>query len=125
MLNTFNPNHITLTFTDGAIKHLQSSLNKDSAALGIHMGTRKAGCSGYVYVTDLLHTTDDTLIKAQTNANFAVYVDPGSVGYLNALTVDVEQKTLGQKLLIYHNPNEAARCGCGESFMPKNQAAKE
>ncbi len=125
MISKFSPNQITLTFTDGAIKHLQGSLSKDPTALGVFMGTRKAGCSGYAYVTELLHTPNDALIKAQANTAFAVYIAPESVGYLNDLTVDVEQKTLGQKTLVYRNPNEAARCGCGESFMPKNKAVKE
>lgn len=124
MVTKYDPNQIKLTLSDAAIAHLQASLKKYPNALGVYMGTRKAGCSGYAYVTELLQEMSANVIKATSNAPFAIYVERDSILHLNGLTVDVEQKALGQKTLVYLNPNEAARCGCGESFMPKDQVVK-
>ena len=44
-----------------------------------------------------------------------VVVDPGAVIYLAGTEMDFVQDRLGAAFK-FTNPNEAGRCGCGESF---------
>ncbi len=60
------------------------------------------------------------MIKVDVTAPFAVYVVPAVASNLNGLRVDAVQKGLGRVEVVYQNPNEAARCGCGESVKFKS-----
>jgi len=43
-----------LNFSDRAIEHFTKSLDKRGNGLGIQIGVRKAGCSGYEYFFDFV-----------------------------------------------------------------------
>ena len=43
-----------LNFSDKAIEHFTKSLDKRGNGLGIQIGVRKAGCSGYEYFFDFV-----------------------------------------------------------------------
>ena len=47
-----------LNFSDKAIEHFTSSLAKRGNGLGIQIGVRKAGCSGYEL--SLIHISEPT-----------------------------------------------------------------
>lgn len=105
-----------VTLTENAIKHIHKNLNKDSAAIGLRLSIKKTGCSGFAYVTDLIHqikNEEDIHYKIQ---DIALYIDPSSAKYLQGVVVDFVDNGLGQTKLVFHNPNAANLCGCGESF---------
>ena len=124
MIEFYNPNHVTVELTEAAVAHLQKSLAKVPGALGVYVGTEKAGCSGYAYVLEVLTAEKPNAVKAESRAPLAIYVDRASIDFLNGVELDVERKGLGQQAMVYRNPNEAARCGCGESFMPKERSSQ-
>ena len=45
----------------------------------------------------------------------AIVVDPKSLVYLGGMTLDFVRGMMGHGFK-FNNPNEAGRCGCGESF---------
>ena len=45
-----------LNFSDKAITHFLNSLNSRGKGIGIQIGVRKAGCSGYEYFFDYVDT---------------------------------------------------------------------
>ena len=86
-----------LSLTPGAVGRVRQLLDsRGDGAPGIKIGVRTAGCSGLTYT-----------IK--------VVVDPAAVMYLVGTEMDFVQDKLGAAFK-FSNPNEAGRCGCGESF---------
>lgn len=112
----FDPSDIVIHVTPTADAHLIAQLSKQPKALGFRLSTEKTGCSGLGYVTEIVTKMLVTDIKAHSNASVDLFVDQKSVSYLNGLTLDFVQQHLGQAKLMYINPNESGRCGCGESF---------
>ncbi len=77
-------------------------------------GVRTAGCSGLTYTIDFANEikAGDEVIEAE---GVKVVVDSGAVMYLVGTEMDFVQDRLGAAFK-FTNPNEAGRCGCGESF---------
>lgn len=108
-----------ITLTDAAINHIQSMLDKNPRALGFRLAIKKTGCSGYAYLPEVIETvkTQDIYFVAQNN--LPVYIDPECADIVKGLIIDfISEKNEGltQKRLVFINPNEKDRCGCGESF---------
>jgi iron-sulfur cluster assembly protein len=49
------------------------------------------------------------------NHGITVYVDTKDLAYLDGMTLDWKREGLNEGF-DFVNPNETARCGCGESF---------
>ena len=58
----------------------------------------------------------NTDLHVQAEARVPLYVRADSLHILNGMQVDFAKGEMGQYQLIYTNPNEGQRCGCGESF---------
>ncbi|WP_058834727.1 HesB/IscA family protein [Luteimonas abyssi] len=82
--------------------------------LGIRFGVEKTGCSGWGYVVDLAHEerAGDTVSEQD---GLRIYVDAVSQPMVDGTRIDFAQKGLNHEF-VFHNPNAAAECGCGESF---------
>lgn len=117
----FDPSEPTIQVTPTANDHLVEFLAEHPDALGFRLSTKKTGCSGLSYVTEIAEEIRDTDISAETNANIKILIDQKSIAYLNGLTIDFVKKDLGQSQLAYINPHESAHCGCGESFSVDEQ----
>ncbi len=108
-----------ITLTDAAVTHIKSMLKKQEGGIGFRLSIKKTGCSGYAYVPDIIQTVNENDIHF-TEADLDVYVDSASEQFIKGVIVDyvTDTDTLGlkQKRLIFINPNEKNRCGCGESF---------
>jgi iron-sulfur cluster assembly accessory protein len=94
-----------IIFSDAAVSHIKSMLEQNEAGVGFRLSIKKTGCSGYAYVPAIIESV--------------VYVDPNALQYLQDLLVDYvveEGHGLKQKRLVFINPKEKGRCGCGESF---------
>ena len=105
-----------LKFSDSAISHFNSSIQNRGKGLGVRIGVKKAGCSGFEYffdyVDDILNETTDVIFK---EGDCTIYVDQESLNYLKGSMVDYSDDGLN-KGIKFHNPNAKAVCGCGESF---------
>lgn len=107
-----------LNFTDAAVTFIKGRLAKEQGQ-AFRVSVKKTGCSGYSYAPAIVNeaVAGDLHFLAQ---DLKVYLDPACLDYVKGLTVDyIEEKKDGglkQKKLVFINPNEKSRCGCGESF---------
>jgi iron-sulfur cluster assembly accessory protein len=108
-----------ITLTDAAAAHIKTMLTKSEKAIGFRLSIKKTGCSGYAYLPDLVETAKDDDIHFIAQNGVHVFVDPSCEKFIKDVVVDyVEDNHAGikQKRLVFINPNEKNRCGCGESF---------
>jgi iron-sulfur cluster assembly protein len=108
-----------ITLTAAAIAHLKAKIADQShnAQAGFHLSIKKTGCSGYAYVPDIIDTpkAEDIHFTVQ---DLHVYIDRNCENFIKGVIVDYVAvgDGLKQKKLVFINPNEKNRCGCGESF---------
>jgi iron-sulfur cluster assembly protein len=109
-----------IRFTKAASDHIKSRLEKEPHSVGFRLSIRKTGCSGYAYVPKIIDTIIKTDIHFYTADNLSIYIDPDCETFIKGLMIDYIDDELGlgikQKRLVFINPNEKNRCGCGESF---------
>jgi iron-sulfur cluster assembly protein len=107
-----------INLTDAAITHIKNMLAKNPAAIGFRLSIKKTGCSGYAYLPNIIETPINNDIHFMAN-DLPVYVDPACLELIKDVVIDYvseEGPGLKQKRLVFINPNEKCRCGCGESF---------
>ncbi len=108
----------SITFTEAACAYIQKMLAKEKG-IGFRLSVKKTGCSGFSYVPAVIHAIPDNDIVMEMDSGLKIYIDPSWLHLLEGIQVDYieEEKTgLKQKRLVFTNPNESSRCGCGESF---------
>lgn len=109
---------MTVTFTDAACGYIKKMITKENG-IGFRLSIKKTGCSGYSYlpaIVDHANATDEVLEVAE---GVKIFIDTSWLHLLKGLQVDYieeEKSGLKQKRLVFTNPNESNRCGCGESF---------
>lgn len=96
------------------IMHIRS-VRQEGEGLGFYLGIKKSGCNGWLYAPDIIDQADDTM-RGIDCAGLLIYVPSEHWSLLVGTHIDLSVKDLGQKVLIYDNPNAASECGCGESF---------
>lgn len=110
---------VTLYLSEAAEAHIQSILKKYPGSVGFLLSIKKTGCSGYSYLPQILHKqTSEHLAIHPPGRQIILFVENTWKELLNAVSIDLEIGSLGQRKLIYHNPNVKNPCGCGESFTP-------
>jgi len=105
-----------ITLSDLAAKKVKQQLERRGGGLGIRVGVKTSGCSGLAYVLEYVDVAPITRDQFVYESNgIKVWVDGRSSPYVNGLTMDWQKKGLNEGF-EFINPNEKARCGCGESF---------
>lgn len=108
-----------ITLTDGAVVHIKQMLAKNQHGIGFRLSVKKTGCSGMAYLPSIIEKAVAGDIHFIAQQDLPVYVDPSCLAYIQGVVVDFvvdEAQGLKQKRLVFTNPNEKGRCGCGESF---------
>jgi iron-sulfur cluster assembly protein len=108
---------MTIQLTESAAKQIQVQLARRGRGLGLRVGVKKVGCSGFAYTYDY---ADEVLPEDQLFESFGskVVVDAKSLDFLKGSTLDYVREGLKQAFK-FENPNVDAQCGCGESFSVK------
>src|SRR3954466_509806 len=111
---------MSITLTEAAAKQIQKQLTKRGAGLGLRVGIKKVGCSGFAYTFDYADEirADD---RAFEGHDAKVVVDGESMAVLAGARLDFVREGLKQ-MFKFDNPNVDATCGCGESFNFKETA---
>jgi len=109
-----------IELTESAAKQIQKQIAQRGKGLGLRVGVKDAGCSGFAYVYDYADEVraDDKLFEAH---DAKVVVDAKSLETLDGSTLDFVKEGLKQ-VFKFTNPNVDATCGCGESFSVKEKA---
>ena len=94
------------------IKEIMSNAEKN--AVGVRVGVKSGGCAGMSYVMEYAReiNPNDEIIE---DKGVKLFVDPGAIMYLLGTEMDYKKEELSSSI-IFKNPNETERCGCGESF---------
>ena len=103
-----------IELTDAAVAHINKQLKARGSGLGIRLGVKRAGCSGYGYDIDFLDTLDDGLHTFAYDG-FVVAVPRDDLAMLDGLRLDVKKEGLNEHF-TFDNPHASATCGCGTSF---------
>ena len=105
---------MAITFTESAAKHIRSQLAQRGKGLGLRVGIKKVGCSGFAYTYDFADElrAGDSAFEAH-GATLVVAAD--SLPYLDGARLDFVKDGLKQMCAL-ENPNVDNTCGCGESF---------
>ncbi|PWG64055.1 HesB/IscA family protein [Spiribacter halobius] len=105
---------MTIQLTQQAADHIRGSVERHGGAVGLRLGVRTSGCSGFMYTVDYAEAIgDDDTVVEQHGAT--VVIDRKSLPFLEGLEVDFIREGLNQRF-SFRNPNVTAECGCGESF---------
>lgn len=104
---------MAITLTDAAATRVKKYLT-NSEAVGLRLGVRNAGCSGYAYVVDLTNSIESQDHVFESN-DVKVVVDPKSLPFVDGTEIDFSGDQMSASFK-FRNPNEKGQCGCGESF---------
>lgn len=102
-----------LTLTTSAIKRVHE-LNELNPGKFLRLGIKVAGCSGVKYDLSYSDFPNSADIEVETDGA-KIFVDSMSLIYVLGTEIDWVQNGLSRSFQ-FKNPNETARCGCGESF---------
>jgi iron-sulfur cluster assembly protein len=103
-----------ISLTELAAEKVKTQLERRGKGLGIRVAVKTTGCSGLSYVmeyVDILQPEDMSFVSHGIH----VFVDPKSLVYVDGVEMDWVRNGLNEGF-DFKNPNEKARCGCGESF---------
>jgi iron-sulfur cluster assembly protein len=111
---------MTIHVTEHAAKQIRTQLAKRGHGIGLRVGVKEVGCSGFAYTYDYADEVrpGDSLVEAHETK---IVVDAASLAFLNGSTLDFVKEGLKQ-VFKFENPNVDATCGCGESFSIKEKA---
>lgn len=105
---------MAIALTESAARQIQKSLSKRGKGVGLRLGVKKVGCSGFAYTFDYADEVgaNDALFESH---EATVVVDREALAYLDGSTLDFVREGLKESFK-FENPNAKAQCGCGESF---------
>ena len=113
-----------IALTDRAAAHVKIYLADNADGVGLRVGVKPTGCSGYQYVIEAAQAVNKHDTAFETNG-VTVVVDEQSLRYLAGTELDFVKEGLNEGFR-FHNPNVSETCGCGESFsLSENQANPE
>ncbi len=105
---------MALSLTQSAAERVKSYLERRGRGLGLRVGIRKTGCSGYAYVIDYADDFDDDDVVFE-DRGVKIVVDNDSLELIDGTQVDFVKQGLNEAFK-FRNPNVKGECGCGESF---------
>lgn len=105
-----------ISLTERAAEKVKLNFNRRGKGIGIRVGVKTTGCSGLAYVLEYVDTVPTVFDQhVYEHHGVKVFVDSRSLVYLNGLEMDWVKQGLNEGF-EFSNPNEKAKCGCGESF---------
>ncbi|TDU32790.1 iron-binding apoprotein IscA [Panacagrimonas perspica] len=105
---------MSLQLSASAASRIQLQLAKRGKGLGLRVGVKKSGCSGYAYTMDY---ADDVSAGDEVFESHGakLIVKSEHLPMLQGMILDWQKQGLNESFKFI-NPNVKAQCGCGESF---------
>lgn len=105
---------MNVSLTENAAARVRAQIAQRGHGLGLRVGVKNTGCSGYAYTVDFADeiTEDDEVFE---DRGVRLVVAREHLAVLDGTEVDYAREGLNESFR-FRNPNVAATCGCGESF---------
>ena len=106
-----------MTFSPKALAHIAQirQVRDGGKGMGFRLGLKVSGCSGWLYQPDIVDEAKPGDVTFDLG-DLTVMIPGEHKALLMGTHIDIEDKGLGQQVLMYRNPNAQGECGCGESF---------
>jgi len=105
---------MAITLTQSAAERVRNFLASRGQGVGLRVGVRKTGCSGYAYVVNYADEITDR-DRVFDTAGVKIVVDQDSLSLVDGTEIDFVRHGLSEAFR-FRNPNVKGECGCGESF---------
>jgi iron-sulfur cluster assembly protein len=105
---------VAINLTQNAAQQIRKAIAKRGSGVGLRLGVKKVGCSGFAYTFDYADTVgaNDVLFESH---EAKVVIDREALPFIDGSTLDFAREGLKESFK-FDNPNVKAQCGCGESF---------
>lgn len=105
---------MAIVLTDRAAARARDLLARQGPEAALRLGVRPTGCSGNSYVVEFAVAVgpEDRVFESQ---GIKIVIDQKNLVLLDGTEIDYTREGLNEAFR-FRNPNEKARCGCGESF---------
>jgi iron-sulfur cluster assembly protein len=105
---------MAILLTESAANRVRTHLAQRGIGVGLRVGIKKTGCSGFAYVVNYADqiNPEDAVFEAR---GVKVVVDPLSLPLIDGTVVDFVKQGLNEAFK-FQNPKAKGECGCGESF---------
>jgi iron-sulfur cluster assembly protein len=105
---------MSVTLSPAAADRVRSFLAQRGHGVGLRLGVKKTGCSGYAYVVNYAEDigAEDVVFE---DRGVKVVVDRASLPMVEGTEVDFVKHGLNEAFK-FRNPQAKSECGCGESF---------
>ena len=108
---------IPVTITDAAKARIRELTAQKAGAAGILLRIAKGkGCGGNEYRMEHMMGVQPGYDRIDAGEGAALYIPVADSFYMFGMAIDFETDKLSNSRFLFTNPNEAGRCGCGESF---------
>jgi iron-sulfur cluster assembly protein len=105
---------MAISITESAAERVSSYLRKRGQGVGLRLGVKSTGCSGYSYVINYADSVGDEDVVFE-DRGVKIVVDPEALTLIDGTEVDFVKNGLNEAF-SFKNPNVTGECGCGESF---------
>jgi iron-sulfur cluster assembly protein len=105
---------MAISLTHSAASRVREHLARRGYGLGLRLGVKAAGCSGFSYVVGFADESGPDDVVFEDNG-VKVYVDGAALDKLDGTRIDFVRQGLNESFR-FENPNVRGECGCGESF---------
>jgi iron-sulfur cluster assembly protein len=105
---------MSISITTAAADRVRTFLGRRGHGVGLRLGVKKTGCSGFAYVVNYADEigSNDMVFE---HSGVKVIVDRDSLGFIDGTEIDFVKQGLNEAFR-FRNPNVKGECGCGESF---------
>lgn len=105
---------MAISLSESAAERVRDRLASRGHGIGLRVGVKPAGCSGFRYVVDYADEpqADDRVFESR---GVKVFVDGASLSAIDGMRIDFVRQGLNESFR-FENPNVRGECGCGESF---------
>lgn len=105
---------MAISLTENASERVRDYIARRGHGLGLRVGIRKTGCSGYAYVVDYADSVEANDVVFEQD-DIKVVVDTKALEFIDGTEVDFVKEGLSEAFK-FRNPKVKGECGCGESF---------
>jgi iron-sulfur cluster assembly protein len=105
---------MSVSLTESAAERVRSFIDKRGSGVGLRLGVRKTGCSGFAYIVSYADEVGAGDVVFE-DRGVKVIVDAESLRFVDGTEIDFARHGLNEAFK-FRNPNVRGECGCGESF---------